>query len=259
MLEIDNSRFFFKTKTIWFSEVPFDIDGFDGVLFQGCSKNVNLVGFTKQEFTTLVIDLNQDLDRIWQNFGKSSSRYSINKAKKVGVRVIMNQEYDTFFDMNSKFRKAKGLPKFNLDIEFMKKNGLLFLSEFEGEILGGQFYLTDGKNIRWLLNASKRFEKAGKIRILIGQANRLMVWEAINYAKVHGIHTFDMGGYNTDKMPDPQKEGVNRFKKSFGGQMMTQYIYQKDYSNFYHSFKKMHSIKQLFIGVIFMSILLNSL
>ena len=64
MLEIDNSRFIFKFKDIWFCEIPFDIIGYDRVIFHECTKDVNIKGFSKEEFTTLVIDLTQDLDTI---------------------------------------------------------------------------------------------------------------------------------------------------------------------------------------------------
>jgi lipid II:glycine glycyltransferase (peptidoglycan interpeptide bridge formation enzyme) len=57
------------------------------------------------------------------------------------------------------------------------------------------------------------------------------------------MSTYDMGGYYTGKEPDPQKEGINRFKDSFGGQVVTHYIYQKDYSLLYYLGRKILSLK----------------
>lgn len=233
MLEIESKNYIFKTKTIWFSEAPFDVSGYDGVSFHACTRNVDLEGFSKQEFTTLVIDLTQDLETIWKKMSKSSCRYSINKAKKDDVIVRVNQGYDEFHLINSEFRTKKGLSEYNVDIEFMKRNGVLFVSEYNGEIIGGQLYISDGKNIRWLLGASKRLEETREMRTLIGNANRLAIWEAINYAKENNLNNFDMGGYYTGETPDPQKDGINIFKKSFGGELATHYIYQKDYSKLY--------------------------
>lgn len=232
MLEIDTTRFFFKSKSIWFSENPFDITGYDGVSFNECLNNVDIEGFSKEEFTTLVIDLTQDLDTIWKKMHRNCRR-SIIKAKKDGVTVRVNQDYEIFFKMNSEFRRLKGLSEYGVDVEFMKKNGLLFLSEFEGKIIGGLFYVTDGKNIRSLIGASSRLEENDTSSQLYGNSTRLRIWEAIKYSKEKGMITFDMGGYYTGKNPDPQKEGINNFKKSFGGELVTHYIYQKDYSKIY--------------------------
>jgi len=233
MLEIDSKRYFFKTKTIWFSEAPFDVSGYDRVNFHGCTRDVDVEGFSKQVFTTLVIDLTQDLDTIWNKMGKSSCRRSINIATKEGVTVRVNQGYEAFYDLNSEFRKEKGLSEYNVDIEFMKQHGVLFLAEYDGEILGGQLCISDGKKIRGLLGASKRLEKTGTMRTMIGHANRLIEWEGIKYAKENGMDTYDLGGYYTGETPDPQKENINDFKRSFGGELATHYIYQKNYSKIY--------------------------
>jgi lipid II:glycine glycyltransferase (peptidoglycan interpeptide bridge formation enzyme) len=246
MLEVDNSRFIFKTKKIWFSEVPFDVTGYDGVTFFECTRDVDVKGFSKEEFTTIVIDLTQDLETIWERMHKNSCRRLINKAIKEGVVIRVNQDYDTFFDMHSEFRKSKGLSEYNIDIEFMKKNGTLFVSEFEGNIIGGIFCLSDDKNFRAMIGGSRRLEENVIIHRLSGVANRLVIWEAIKYAKEMGIVNFDMGGYYTGKEPDPQKEGINKFKSSFGGQVLTHYIYQKDYSIVYFCARKILSIKYIF-------------
>lgn len=232
MLEIESERYGFKTKTIWFSEGPFDVRGYDGVVFHACVKNVDIAGFSKREFTTLTIDLTQDLDIIWRNMSKSC-RSAIKRAEKEGIDILINQGYEKFSDINKSFRMAKGLPAYDVDIDFMKKYGTLFISIIDDTILGGQFYLNDDNNMRWLLGASKRLEVREDMQSLIGAANRLKIWEAIRYAKNAGIGKFDMGGYYTGKKADPQKEGINIFKKSFGGDIATHYIYEKDYSMAY--------------------------
>lgn len=238
MLEIDSKRYGFRTKTIWFNEAPFDVNDCDGVVFRACTKDVDAKGFSKQEFTTIIIDLTQDLETIWRKMSKSSCRSTINKAKRDRISILINQEYDAFVDINKKFRMAKGLPAYNLDIDFMKNYGTLFVSIIDGTILGGQFYLNDDSNMRWLLGASKRLEVTENMQPLVGAANRSMIWEAIQYSKNAGIKMFDMGGYYTAQKPDPEMEGINFFKKSFGGDIVTHYIYKKDYSLTYTLAKK---------------------
>lgn len=238
MLEIESRRYGFKTKTVWFSEVPYDIIGFDAVAFYACAKDVDLEGFSKRVFTTIVIDLTQDRDAIWEKMSKRTCRNPIERAEKAGVKIRVNQGYEDFFELNRTFRMTKGLPPYDLDIEFMKRYGTLFISMIDGTILGGQFSLNDSKYIRGLLSASKRLESAGEGKPPVGDANKLLIWEAVQYAKGRGIETYDMGGYYTGERPDPQKDGIKFFKKSFGGDIVTQYIYEKDYSKMYTYAKK---------------------
>jgi hypothetical protein len=251
MLEIDNSRFIFKTKRIWFSEVPFDITGYDGVTFFECSKDVDVKGFSKEKFTTLIIDLTQDLDTIWKKMDRNSCRKPITKAMEAGVITKINQEYETFLKICSEFRREKGLGDYTLTIDFMKKNGILIVSEYEGKIIGGEFHISDGKNIRGVLGGSLRLEETGIMRTLVSNANRLRFWEIIVYGKKMGMNTFDMGGYYTGKKPDPQKEGINKFKKSFGGELVTHYIYEKDYSLLLYFAKKILLLKYLLLRSFF--------
>jgi len=76
---------------------------------------------------------------------------------------------------------------------------------------------------------------------LIGCANRLLVWEAIKYAKENCIKEFDMGGYYVGP-PNEELERVNDFKKSFGGTIVTKYNYFKDYSTVYNLARRLYKI-----------------
>lgn len=233
MLKIERKIYLFIIKDIWWATEPYNVEGYDSVTFYSCKNRINMEGFSCVKFTTLIIDLDQDLDIIWKNMDKSSCRYAINRAKKDGIKIRLNQNYEEFYEINKSFKKNKNLPTGFENIDFMKKYGTLFISEIDGEILGGQLFLEDESHIRWLIGASKRLEVDKKRATLIGNANRLMIWQAINYAKEKKIKEFDMGGYYTGKTKDEQKNRINIFKKSFGGNLVTQYIYRKDNSNIY--------------------------
>lgn len=245
MLEIKQQKSIFKIKEFWFSEYPFDVNGCHMVTFMDCKNNVEADGFEIEEFTTLVIDLTRDLDEIWENMN-SSCRYKINRVKRDGIKIKINDNYEEFYALNRSFRKNKRLPEDNMEIDLMKKCGSLFVAEYKGEIIAGQFYLQDGNNIRLLLGASKRLEVDKERTALIGRANRLITWEAINYAKSKGVKEFDMGGYHTGKTKDEQREKINFFKESFGGKLVTHYIYHKYYSK---TFKYTRRLYQLRLGV----------
>lgn len=231
-LEIDKKNGPFKTRQIWFADHSYDIKLVDRVIFRDCKSNVNIPGFSCEKFTTLVIDLTQDLDIIWKKMDKSSCRYSINRAERDGIKVSINQNLEDFIKINNSFSKKKGLGGERINLKFIKKYGVLFTSELNGEVLGGQVYLEDKNNIRWLVGASKRLEENKEKAILIGNANRLLIWEAIKYAKAKGIKEFDFGGY-LENSNDKQKTNISNFKKSFGGNLTTHYVSRKDYSKIY--------------------------
>lgn len=207
--------------------------GYAAVTFNSCDKKIDNNGFTLIEFCTLIIDLKRDLDTIWKDMSKSSCRYAIKKAKKDGIEVKTNTNYEEFIILNNSFRDAKKLSKSYInDIELMKKIGTLFVSKLDDEILGGNFFINDGKNMRWLIGASKRLEVDKKKATLIGNANKLIIWEAMKFGKKNGINTFDLGGFSLDKN-NHEKMRINSFKKGFGGELKTFYYYSKSYSKLY--------------------------
>jgi lipid II:glycine glycyltransferase (peptidoglycan interpeptide bridge formation enzyme) len=179
---------------------------------------------------------------------KSSCRYAINRAKRDGVKIKINQNYEDFNTINISFRENKKLLGSLQNLSFLKKYGILFVSEYNGEIIGGQFYIKNENYMRWLIGASKRLEVDEEKATLIGNANRLMVWQAINYAKEKGIKEFDMGGYYTGKKKDSQKERINNFKRSFGGELVIHYNYEKYYSRVCELAFKVYNLSHKFLN-----------
>lgn len=145
--------------------------------------------------------------------------------------------------MHRSVRKAKALMGFT-NLERIKKHATLFVAELNGEIISGHGYLQDKDNVRSWVIGSKRFEGSKEYVTMVANASKLIIWEAIKYAKEKGIKEFDMGGYYTGKVKDEQKERVNIFKQSFGGKLTTHYIYQKDYSKFYKLARRAYQLKQ---------------
>ena len=243
-LEIDRTIYLFNTKEIWFSDGPHDVAGCHAVTFRECKKKSDVEGFTREEHATLVIDLAQELATIWQKMGKKSCRYAIKRAVRDGIRVRLNQDYRQFYDLNRSFRQEKGVPIGFEKLDTMREYGTLFTAELEGDIIAGQLYLEDKDNIRWLLGASKRLEVDKEKAVLIGCGNRLMIWEAIKYAREKGIKEFDLGGYYTGGDQSDPRYTINIFKRSFGGELTTHYIYRKEYSVIYRLARRLYQLKQ---------------
>ena len=235
----------FRVKEIWFSEYPFEVDDCDAVYFSECRNKVYLSGFTCKPKTTSIIDLTQDLETIWRNMSKSSCRYAIRRAERNGVTVGTSENFREFQEINTSFRLAKGLPDYPRDfIDMVKRYGVLFTAKYKGETLAGSAYLTDGDTIRWLVGASKRLQVDADKATLIGNANKLLIWEAIKYAKMSSMREFDMGGIYMGKNKDDQRFTINRFKLGFGGELKTYYNYQKFYSKLYNLALILQQFKQ---------------
>lgn len=238
VLEIKKNVGPFKMKQIWFAQQPYDVDGVGRIIFRDCKNKVNAPGFSFDEFTTLVVDLTRELDGIWADMDKSSCRYAIRRAERDGIVVKINEDAEKFCKLNKNFRKKKGLfigPSDSLG--FIIKNGTLFTAYYNNKIISGSFFLEDMNNIRWLFGASDRLIVDTKQASIIGNANRLIIWEAIKYAKNKNIKEFDFGGY-LESSNDEQKINISLFKKSFGGSVVSRYVYKKDYSYLYKLISK---------------------
>jgi len=238
MQVIKKKIFMFNVKEVYFSENPFDIEGCDFVNFPYCKNKVEAKGFFCYKKFTSILDLTQDLDTIWQNF-HTNTRRGIRRAEREGVKIRINYRYDQFFQIYKNFREKKGLKSyfevFDVGIyplEVMKKNGTLFVADNNGEILGGIIFLNDTSRIEGWIGATKRLESEKEHHVLISCAYRLIIWEAIKYAKEQGLKEFDFGGLfpENEAEKDPAKKGINSFKLSFGGGVTSHYSYEKSYS-----------------------------
>ncbi len=232
MLELERQRHGFKTREVWFSQHPFDVTGYHCVEFYAVRSKVELAGFEMQSSSTLVIDLTQELDTIWKSMSKTSARNSIKRAEKAGVNVRLNSNYEEFQDILSSLMRAKQLPPAPLSIDVLQRGGPLFVAEHDGEIISGIAYVADDDIMRLRVFGSKRLEVDRKRATLIGNANRLLIWEAIQHAKQAGIREFDLGVYYTGES-DVDKARISAFKRSFGGELVPDYFYTKTYSKTY--------------------------
>jgi len=248
MLILERKLFIFDTKTVYFCDYPSDVEGCDVVTFIGCKNEVDAKGFVRKRNFTAVINLTQDLDLLWRNMDRKSTRYEIKRAEREGFKIKLNQDYDEFQQINKTFRRSKGFGSI-LDIwtpntQTMKKYGTLFTAEHSGEILGGHLYLEDENHIRLWATASKRLEADRDKAALIGRANRLLHWEAIKYAKGNGIKEFDWGAMwpKEEAEKDKLKYNINSFKLSFGAEVVPCYVYQRVYSKTYGLAKDIYSL-----------------
>ena len=159
------------------------------------------------------LDLRPDTDAIWQGIDDSAHR-AIRKSKREGITVRVAQserELRTFFEMHLKVRKYKyGLlaqPFLffqNIWRHFVQnKRGFLLLAVDGDKILAGDFFLEWNQTLYYKFNASL-------VEDLSHRPNDLLIWEAIQCAKLRGFTLLDLG------LSDWDQEGLVRYKRKFG-------------------------------------------
>lgn len=246
MLIVSRKVLNFRIAEVYFAATPFEMNEFDLVKYHFCNQASNIDGFSSSTTFTSVIDLNQDLNAIWNNFDRKSTRYCIKKANQEGIKFKINKDYKEFYDIYKNFLVTKNLSslfKTNyISLDSMMKFGTLFTSYFNDELLGGHLYLEDENNIILWISASNRLDVGKKKAAVIGNGNRLLHWEAIKYAKQKGLNKFDWGGIWSDieTQSDRDKYSINSFKLSFGGIKEIRYNYDKIYSKKYALIKKLY-------------------
>ena len=246
---IDDSFLFFKKRDIFLSEIPYDIGNeIDIVKFHWCKNRIDLPGYNCSETLTTTIDLHQELEEIRKKMSDTIKK-EIRRAEKQHIIWKINENFDEFHKLYKNFSRRKGygsrLGFLGLEfpsVKIMEKHGTLFTFELNGEILSGHLFLEDDVTLLGWFSASKRFEVDIQTARLIGNANVLLHWEAIKYAKRKSLKAFNWAGlFSMKEELEPEKKFLNQYKLSFGGQIEMYYSYSKINNKLY---KKLSSLYQ---------------
>jgi len=185
--------------------------------------------FIKEKKYTLITDLTQDLDTIFSLF-KKNTRNKINKVKKIeSFSYSINQiDKEAFVDFYNQLAKAKKLPVMQISRFAKYGNRLHFFSAYlDGELTNVQVYLVDNENkigrALYSVSTIHGLEDKEK-RDRIGFINNYLHWESMKYLKEMGCSIYDWGGYGNDEK-NKELAGIDRFKKSFGGEILEMYDY----------------------------------
>lgn len=233
-LIIDKRMSIFKIRTVWFGNAPYEDRGVDRIVHMHCRDKIDAPGFNRETTSTLVLNVADGLDAVWDGMD-GDCRKKIRRAEKEGFNIHVNSDYEEYVQMHRDFWKSKKLPLYDTRVleqteDFIRRYGTLFTAELNGRLLCGYMAIHDDEYMRGLQAASRRLETDEYLKKMIGFGNRLLVWKAIEYADSKGILQFDLGGYYTGEAPNPELEGINRFKRGFGGQLRERHSYSKDYS-----------------------------
>lgn len=167
--------------------------------------------------STILIDLTQSQDQLWQNlYGKN--RTDIRKAEKAGLEMAFGDHNHRHTDWllkqeqaQQKQNKYQGLPV-GLVAGYgacsMPDQGVytaFALGESDDKPMAGVLFLRHGRSATYHIGWNGR--RGRKCRAL-----NLLLWTMIIKLKEAGVETLDLGGVNTEEGAD-----IARYKLSFGG------------------------------------------
>lgn len=212
---------------LWYDEeVPADA-GVDIVVYR--QRKNPIAGARATALLSLVIDLSPPEGAILDQFGKDC-RYKIRRAEtKDSLRMELVTEpaagLDEFCDFYDAFARQKAVGSSNRRwLEAACNAGRLLLTSAsrDDETLVWHAYLITG-NTAWLQYTGSCFRgRDNDYRAVVGRANRWLHWKEMLRLKELGIMRYDWGGLFEDEST-PERAGINRFKKEFGGHPVRTY------------------------------------
>lgn len=214
---------------VWFGEEPSRDCGVDIVQYR--YRDAPVANARATPLLSMVTDLAADEEAIAARFGKDC-RYKIRRADtKDGLRLEFSAEpesrLDEFADFFDAFAKQKGHSP--CDRHWLRAAcdaGQLALSAaYRGEdaLVWHAHVLCAG--IAGLQYTASHFRgQDSDFRALVGRANRWLHWKDMLKLKSMGFTRYDWGGLFEDEST-PEREGINRFKRDFGGEQIRVYEY----------------------------------
>lgn len=191
-----------------------------------------------KEMYTLITNLCQTKEEIMDKFEKNT-KYEIRRADKEGANAVFyfaddileNLDIIENFDAEYiKMYQAKGIKIKSVKdrIKIIAQKGSIIITE--GKVGSCtcvyHVYIISGKKIRLTYSVSN-FREDMEIhegicidKNSVGRLNRWLHYEDMMTFKDKGFETYDWGGYDIEE----NLEGINKFKKGFGGTLVKQYL-----------------------------------
>lgn len=165
-----------------------------------------------------ILDIAPKEEKLLKDMRKTT-RYSIHKAERDGVKIIKSSDPDDILRFNKVYKETAERHKFtpySLDYlqkefeRFAKDNqAMIFLAEYKEEIVATAMIIFYGGSAFYHHGASS--SKHGQV-----PAAYLLQWEAIKEAKSRGCKLYNFWGISDERGNHPWA-GLTLFKKGFGG------------------------------------------
>jgi hypothetical protein len=172
--------------------------------------------FRRRPSPTLLIDVSQDEDALWEGLHPKSCRAKVRKAETLGLRIRVNEEkaaatrlVDAYL-ARARYRRPLSAASWRRVLEHSD----VFTVEADGAVCAAHVFLSDTRRVRMLFSATAERSDRDRDR-LVGLANRYLHWRELLHYRERGVQVYDFGGVDLD--PGSPLYSVTQFKRSFGG------------------------------------------
>ena len=180
---------------------------------------------------TFVTDLNENIDKIWNNLAESAKR-DVTRAKKrnITVKELEHKDLHEYFSLGQKWAKTKGIEKsvpMNQREEYWEyyKSGVekVFLAHEKGELISSL-------RVGCFNGVVQTFQVVSSYSKPASLGGPLLTWHAIEWAKNAGMKIYDFSGGLSPPSDEKEKKkyeewwsGLFSYKKKWGGREFPYY------------------------------------
>ena len=201
-------------------------------LFNDNSNIFSSIGFQKKKMGTLLVNLEQPSEVLWNRMDKSARKnierteqdLQIVKASKLG-------ELGVFYDLNVQAckRSRQKIYPFSFFASLWNylsplDKAIVFIASMKDKPVGASLCLMHNEIIHHFALGDSDYARSNKI-----YANEALLWHIINWAKERNFKYFDQSGVEIYKIEagDQKAKNIYRYKSKFGGQLLEYHDYQK--------------------------------
>jgi hypothetical protein len=212
---------------LWFDEAPPSEAGVDILVHR--YRAAPIPHAHNLSLHSLRTDLAQPPEAIARGFDETCRRHIRRAERQDGLRhetlgeaADALEEFAEFYDV---FARQKGL--WLADRHWLVRAAqagqlLLSCASREGERLVWHAHLRAGRTVQLAHSASLYRGMNDDYRSLVARANRWLHWQDMLAFKAAGAVHYDWGGMFADEST-PERAGINRFKRTFGGSPVLAY------------------------------------
>jgi hypothetical protein len=213
----------FKISRLILENIDFNkIDNFKkkySYIFIINNEEINIDNFKLLKRKTVIVDLKKELEEIYYDFNKTT-RNEINKTERDKYFVFIPcDDRMVSYKFYKRIKKKDHVPT-ELFYEFFPC--IFFNAYYKNTLIASMSCWKDNQVLRIKTIVSLRKDINFEPKI-ISYASRRIIWEICKYGKNKKYLKLDLGGINFE---EKNKEGITKFKLSFGGNIEDSYIYR---------------------------------
>jgi lipid II:glycine glycyltransferase (peptidoglycan interpeptide bridge formation enzyme) len=219
-----NNFLFIKREVKYFADKPVFLFNFLTTYIQTNSLEKHF-GFKRIPKFTKVINLTLSNDEIFNGLNKTTKN-EVQRSERDDIKIDFMLSYDNFKNWYDQFAELKKLAPLH-DNDYFKNNIFVSTAYFEGKPVVCHAYLLDeeSKIARLLYSVSHLPYIDDKTsRGLVGRVNKYLHYKDMLYFKKKNYLGYDFGGYAFGTS-NSKLQGINKFKDSFGGELVEQSNY----------------------------------